>query len=265
VRKALGWLLEHQAWDGSIEAGGPRGLINHSIAAQALSEAYGMTASQSLQAPAQRAIDYLVASRLSGKGWATSAGGDESHVATTGWALLALMSAEYSDLPFPPTAPKDALAWVEGLAGPNRPPAEKEIFENRSTLEAMALLAGFFVRKNKTGFPVDGPRGLIEDLPEWTANRIDFVSWHFGALATFKLDGPKGPIWTHWQGRLQEALFLHQRAAPDGCANGSWDPEEDRWGSAGGRIYAVALNSITLQLYYRYLHVFQAAGSEGKK
>ena len=32
---------------------------------------------------------------------------------------------------------------------------------------------------------------------------------------------------------------------------GSWDPEADRWGWAGGRVYATAMNVRTLEIYYR--------------
>ena len=36
---------------------------------------------------------------------------------------------------------------------------------------------------------------------------------------------------------------------------GSWEPI-DRWGGEGGRVYATAINALTLEVYYRYANVF---------
>ena len=52
--------------------------------------------------------------------------------------------------------------------------------------------------------------------------------------------------------------MLHQTgfkpASPQAspCEDGSWDPAVDKWGSIGGRVYATAINVLTLEVYYRY-------------
>jgi squalene cyclase len=84
VRRALDWLMDQQAPDGSIGLGGPKGMYNHAIAAQALSEAYGMTASRHLTLSARKAIDFLVASQTPGKGWRYSPQSGESDSSVTG-------------------------------------------------------------------------------------------------------------------------------------------------------------------------------------
>jgi hypothetical protein len=51
--------------------------------------------------------------------------------------------------------------------------------------------------------------------------------------------------------------------AREGPLAGSWDPDHpvrDRWAHAGGRHYVTALNLLTLEVYYRYLPLFQALG-----
>ena len=45
----------------------------------------------------------------------------------------------------------------------------------------------------------------------------------------------------------------------DGNAKGSWDPV-DAWGEDGGRVYATAINTLTLEIYYRYMNAFGVAG-----
>jgi Prenyltransferase and squalene oxidase repeat len=279
VRKALEWLKDHQAPDGSIGLGGTKGMYNHVIAAQALSEAYGMTASQPLKVPAQKAIDFLVASQTPGKGWRYSPQCGESDSSVTGWAVMALKSAELSELSFPNRAYDGALAWYEevrdsarshelgytkkgadGVSGEGR-----EGVDRHPTMEALGTLALIFMKKNKSERTLEPMTLVISDLPEWKANKIDFTYWHFGATATFQVDGPEGPIWTRWNNPLKDALLSHQKTTKDGCAMGSWDPEGDRWGSVGGRVYAVALNALTLEVYYRYLNVHGGAAPADQK
>jgi hypothetical protein len=270
VTRTLDWLRDQQAPDGSIGLGGPKGMYNHVIAAQALSEAYGMTASRHLTLPAQKAIDFLVASQTPGKGWRYSPRSGESDSSVTGWAVMALKSAELSELSFPKSAYDGALSWYADVIDSARPHEVgytkkgpdgfsregREGAERHPTLEALTTMAFIFMRKNKSERIVKPMMLVVDDLPEWKPNKIDFTYWHYGAVATFQVDGPEGPMWTKWQGPLTNALLPHQKTVKDGCANGSWDPEEDRWGSPGGRVYAVALNALTLEVYYRYANVY---------
>ena len=55
---------------------------------------------------------------------------------------------------------------------------------------------------------------------------------------------------TFWAA-LRKALLPHQRAKDAGCAAGSWEPV-DRWGGEGGRVYATAINAMTLETTTRY-------------
>jgi hypothetical protein len=48
---------------------------------------------------------------------------------------------------------------------------------------------------------------------------------------------------------MKNALVPTQKR--EGCENGSWDPI-GAWGTAGGRVYATAINCLSLEIYYRY-------------
>ena len=111
MKKGLQWLLTHQDPEGCIGERGMKYMYNHTIAALALSEAYGMTASQPLKEPAQKAIDFLVAAQNPGKGWRYSAKCGDNDSSVTGWAVMALKSAELSELSFPKSAYEGALNW----------------------------------------------------------------------------------------------------------------------------------------------------------
>jgi len=278
VKKAFDWLQDQQGPDGAIGLRGSKGMYNHMVAAQALSEGYGMTASRPLRAPAQRAMDFIVAAQNPGKGWGTSPRGGQSNSSVTGWAVMALKSAELSELLFPRSSYDSALSWYEDVTdpvsqevghtkkGPDGICREGEAsFDRHPTMEALGTMGLIFMLKRKTDARYGALKLVVGDLPEWKAKKIDFTYWHFGSVATFQLDGPDGPLWTRWKDPVRDALLPHQRTAADGCAKGSWDPEEDRWGSVGGRVYAVAMNAMTLEVYYRYANVFKGAASANQK
>lgn len=52
-------------------------------------------------------------------------------------------------------------------------------------------------------------------------------------------------------GGAEEGAPAPQRAKDAGCAADSWEPV-DRWGGEGGRVYATAINALTLETATRY-------------
>jgi hypothetical protein len=64
--------------------------------------------------------------------------------------------------------------------------------------------------------------------------------------------------WDAWNHKLRSILV--QTQAREGCAAGSWDPDNpvrDAWGPAGGRLMMTSLSALTLEVYYRYLPLYQ--------
>jgi hypothetical protein len=84
-------------------------------------------------------------------------------------------------------------------------------------------------------------------LPVWngSGSSVDFSAWFAGtrALAAYG----DAELRTAWNSAARRVLLSHQRKYADGCGCGSWDPV-DRWGIEGGRVYATALNALTLEL-----------------
>jgi Ca-activated chloride channel homolog len=269
VKKGLQWLLAHQDPEGCVGERAGKHLYGHAIAAMALSEAYGMTAGQPLKDPAQKAIDYLVASQNTGKGWRYQARGGDNDTSVTGWAVLALKAAEQAELAFPRTAYEGAVAWFDeatddqGRTGYNAKgtgkvfrPGACESFDHHETMTAVSMWGRIALQKKKSDPRLgSGAALLAADLPEAKGNKIDFNYWHFGTLAMFQYDGPNGPMWTKWNEPMKNALIPVQRTGKDGCANGSWEPAS-RWADEGGRVWSTAINALTLEVYYRYANVF---------
>ena len=78
----------------------------------------------------------------------------------------------------------------------------------------------------------------------------DFYYYYYATLAVYQRQGSD---WDRWNKALQRELLRDQRR--DGAAAGSWDPDA-MWGSYGGRVYSTALGALCLEVYYRYLPLY---------
>jgi hypothetical protein len=272
VKSGLKWLLAHQDREGCLGDRGMKYMYNHAIAALCLSEAYGMTASQPLREPAQRAIDFLVLAQNPGKGWRYSSRSGDNDTSVSGWVVFALKSAELSGLQFPKACYADALAWLNEVSAPDGlreagynargtgrvyVPGRNEQFESHPTMSAIAVLSRIFLGQKKSEPALASVGLLVADLPAWKPNKIDFYYWHFASLALYQYDGPDGPMWKAWSEPMKDALVPNQRTKQDGCRKGSWDPDRERWGFEGGRVYTTAMGALTLETYYRYSRVWE--------
>jgi hypothetical protein len=281
VKKGEQWLIAHQDPEGCIGERGMKYMYNHTVAALALSEAYGMTASAPIKDPAQKAIDFVIAAQNPGKGWRYTSKSGDNDCSVTGWAVMALKSAELSELHFPKSSYDGALSWFNEATETNGyyrtgyngrgtgkvfVPGKNESFDDHPAMSAVAVMARIFMQKRKSDPALGSVNMLVSDLPEWKTNKIDFYYWYYTSLALFQFDGPDGAMWKKWNEPMKNALVPNQHTGKSGCKNGSWDSEVDRWGVEGGRVFAVAINALTLEVYYRYANVFGGgAGPAPKK
>ena len=100
----------------------------------------------------------------------------------------------------------------------------------------------------------EGRENLLENLPDNGEGRNTYY-WYYATMAIFNFVGPE---WDTWNRRMRRVLIESQEK--QGCAMGSWDPENpsaDEWGGQGGRLMTTCLSTLTLEVYYRYLPLFQ--------
>jgi len=181
---------------------------------------------------------------------------------------MVLKSGIMSELDVEKAAIKDAVEWVSKMTEPEfgrtgyqqrgGPPARTNDamakFPNSKSeaLTAVGLTCRIFGgRDMKSDSMIDkGADLLAKSLPRWDVDQgtIDFYYWYYGSLAMFQVGGPR---WKKWNESVKTALLDHQRREKDRCEFGSWDPV-DPWSSEGGRVYATAINCLTMEVYYRY-------------
>ena len=84
----------------------------------------------------------------------------------------------------------------------------------------------------------------------------NFYYWYYGTLAMFRLQGPR---WVKWNEAVSTALVNSQLTSGD--ASGSWDPDP-LWGGYGGRVFSTSLGALCLEVYYRYLPLYNTSSGE---
>jgi hypothetical protein len=265
VKRGLKYLKSIQTPDGCVgpKVADGRYLYNHAIGTLALAEGYGMSGlTPALKRPSQKAVDFLMSAQNPYLGWRYGIRPGDNDTAVTGWAVLALKAATLSELSVPPEGFAGAKNWLDkvtddsfyktgytqkGDQGPTSLPQARQ-FQPNEGMTAAALLGRILMGARAQDPVIRGGATLLRNQPpRWDPEMgNDYHYWFFGTSAMFQVGGDS---WRVWSQALDGALVRTQRRGGD--EHGSWDPRS-RWGGAGGRVYATAMNLLTLQTYYRY-------------
>jgi hypothetical protein len=86
---------------------------------------------------------------------------------------------------------------------------------------------------------------------------------YYATQVVFQYTSGKGKLWDKWNKAMRD--MLTKTRATEGHAAGSWAPQSgDHGKDKGGRLYATALNCMTLEVYYRLMPIYQSeAFAEG--
>jgi len=277
VKKGVKYLCDVQdPEDGCLVAKeGMHWMYNHSLACLALTEAYGLSKWPILKKYAQRALDYVHKSKNPGKAWRYNNGEidpvEQNDVSVTAWMIMCLVSAEDFKLRYHKKDLEDALHYLDEMTDTatgrtgykekgglsSRTAGDENIwpFENTEAMTAAAMLcrvlAGNVLGDMKSQVPSieAGAVLLRKRLPEWYKEKgcIDYYYWYYGSYAMFQLGGTD---WQVWKTAMEKAIIDNQLR--EGCERGSWDPRRSPWSDNGGRVYATALCTLSLEVYYRF-------------
>jgi hypothetical protein len=266
VDRALRWLIGQQKSDGNLGADAGHFAMHycHAIATYAIAEAYGMqndpTSNTMLREPLLRGVRYILSIQDPDGGWRYLKG-QKSDISMTGWQLMALKSAEIAGVNIPRSAKADVVSFLKarslgtygGLAGyrEEMPPSAT------MTAEAMFCKQMLGMRRDNAAAR-EAAEYLLARLPVRTS--FNEYYWYYGTLAMYQFGGEG---WNTWNAAIRDLLISEQRT--DGENAGSWDPVGP-WAQYGGRIYSTALSTLCLEVYYRFLPLYQLGSApEGAK
>ncbi|MEK6233530.1 MAG: hypothetical protein N2C14_02370 [Planctomycetales bacterium] len=258
VRRGLDYLIKRKLdaphggdfQDGTMYAQGLVGIT--------LCEAYAMTKDESLREPAQSAIDYIVhAQDPKGGGWRyrPRQPGDTSML---GWQLMALKSARLAYLHVPSQCFPLAGAFLDGTQneygarydyqpkGGDKTPSDK-------ATTAIGLLCRMYLGWEKNRPALGAGLGHVSNWGP-AANNM-----YYNYYATLAMHHWGGRRWRKWNLVMRDHLIGRQLTR--GPEAGSWHFAGGH-GEEGGRLYNTAMAVMTLEVYYRYLPIYQTPSFE---
>lgn len=254
VSHGLQYLLGAQRRNGSFadDSSSNTGMYAHALATIALADAYALTGDEMLRAPAQKAVNYLIAAQHPAGGWRYNSG-QAGDLSVTGWQLMALHSARAAGLRVDAMALQRANRFLDQVQT-----------DQTGTLYAYmpghnpsaAMTAEGLLSRVYLGWKQDEPglrRGVTQMVERYPINARngDIYYWYY---ATQLLHHWGGREWDHWNQRMSDVLVTTQ--VQHGHAEGSWDPN-DPHGREGGRLYMTVLATCTLEVYYRHAPLFR--------
>lgn len=248
IYNGLLWMTKNQDQKTGRLGGG--NMYEHGLATIAICEAYGLSKDQKLKPAAQAAIAFIVdAQNDTSGGWHYTANpptvGDTSVV---GWQLMGLKSAQMAGLPVPQATLQKAKKFLasvsKGKAGglfsymPDSGPSP--------AMTAVGLLCNQYSGMKRTDPPmIEGQTYVMSNL-----NHAKNDSY-FLYYATQVMHNLPGPEWDTWNRNARRHLISTQ--IKNGCAAGSWAPN----GHTAGPLMATSIHALTLEVYYRYLPLYQ--------
>ena len=230
---------------GSLVSGN-KGMYAHAIATIALSEALAMTGDSLLVNYVQQARKYIEIAQHKAGGWRYDPG-EIGDMTVTGWQLMALKSCEMSGFETGMVTYQLAEEFVDSMASTSGCYGYQAPGENPTTT-AVGILSKMYLGADlKHGGLEKGTRFLADHGP----SKHDV---YFNYYATQVLHHRHDPDWPKWNQEMRDYLVNTQDQSGTHRA-GSWffaDPH----GQVGGRLYTTAMSVMILEVYYRYLPLY---------
>ncbi len=257
VDRGVKWLLQHQKPDGDLFADELEfvWLYSHGMASIALCEAYGMTKDAALKDPAQKALNFIVASQHPEFGGWRYRPRFESDTSVSGWQLMALKSGEMSGLEVPKESYAGVNRWLDSVQSKELP-GQFSYHPTQAVTPTMTaeglLMRQYLGAKRDDAQLIAGANFLQTRLPDF--GQRDSYYWYYATQVMFHMQGEH---WSAWNNSLRDTLVETQSKA--GPLTGSWDPAlptPEKWSNAGGRHYVTCLNLLMLEVYYRHLPLY---------
>jgi len=267
VKLALAYLTGKQGKDGYY--GGD--MYAHCIATIAMCEAHGMTSAPDLKVSAQKAVDYILNAQHEAGGWryGPKSPGDTS---VTGWALMALKSAQMAGLKLPSENLKAVESYLNSCQKEKGQYGYMPGSGPTPTMTAAAMLCRLYLGTGPSNTALQqGADFLLQ--PGDAGNPAPYYpgktkNMYYEYYATQVMHHMGGDYWDRWNlgpdkkgpGGIRDSLIAKQefdvKDEKRRYYEGSWAKDGD-FQNDGGRVMATSLSLLCLEVYYRHLPLYR--------
>ena len=254
VARGIQFLISTQLSDGFVggQSQAFERMYCHGMAMLAISEALALTGDSQLVSAVRRAVEYSVRAQHPTDGGWRYYPGDTGDMSQFGWQVLSIHSAGLGGVHVPKSTVDGMHRFLHASTrGASRGLGCYRPGERHSpTMTAEALTCRYLLEDNVSRDTIDeATRFVIQNLPD--NDEVNYYYWYYGTISMFHTGGP---AWEKWNAQLQSVL-LHRQVAY-GADSGSW-PADGLWSGYGGRVYSTAMATLCLEVYYRYLPVYE--------
>lgn len=238
--RGIDYLLSFQAQDGRFGALASGTPYNTALAAMAVLEADAREADPRRRAAAERALAYIRGTQQENGGWGyPRSAPNDANTSITVWQILVLMRAESLGYDGCRPAVERGLAWLRGTVDEDGRMGYSRAADFRYGYETLTAAGTLCAAKaGASNLPREQMADALREVARRAADDPDYYRTFFLASALRASGAP----------RLAEPLCeaLVARQVKTGPSAGAWEAD-DRWSSAGGRVYATAMAVLTLQ------------------
>ncbi len=255
VEKGIKYLIGKQDRSGFFarQARGHEKMYAQAQASIAICELYAMTKDSWLRPRAQLALDFAHKSQSPEGGWRYEPNFD-SDTSVTGWFVMALQSGLAGGLDVNESIFKKVDSYLDSAASFEDAAYSYQAHGSPSpAMTAEGILCRQYISWTRNHPPMfRGIRELLNQAP-FDINDRDVYYWYY---ATQVMHHFGGSPWREWNEAMREQLPKAQVIG--GREDGSWAPQQDRWGRNSGRLYTTCLSLYCLEVYYRHMPLYKA-------
>lgn len=252
VRNGLNYLIKNQRPNGGW-LGDSHPMYAHPIATLALSEAYQLNRDRKLIESIRKARDYMVQSQNRNdsrrKGSWGYGPGQPGDITLSGWHIAAFKSCQRAGLETPEETWSLAERFVDSLSNSEGRFGYNDPLKGTSATTAVGLFSKMLMGLHRESPLLASGGDYLVDLGP---SNHDI---YFNYYATQVLFHRQGDDWKTWNQTTRDFLVGTQVRQP-GHPFGSWY-FPDHHGRVGGRFYTTCLAVLTLEVYYRYLPLYE--------
>jgi len=267
VDSSIRWLLAHQLENGCFGEQKGQYLYNHGIATLAIAEAAILTRDASLLEATSRGVRFIERTQQKGGGWDyTALRTHRNDLSVTGWLVMALHTASAAGI----QPSSETMIRLERYLKNAVQRNGSAVYADRGTgagrrgvsIAAVGLLSKLYLGWSpRSSESTRSAIRLVREGPnpdarvDWEQSYQSLYYWYYGSLALFHIGGDHWEAWNHYLRR--NVIPLQSR---EGETEGSFDPDPNWIGAAGGRVASTALGVLTFEVYYRYTPLFRKLG-----